>query len=175
MSELSAAGEEIPSELDAKDKSLRTKKVRILNDIIFQAMADLTFFFEAIASHQELQEILDFDIKDLLGVRYIGSSEYGFMFVKLLRSILIVKDAQSNQTPTDMRDDFRLKLNNIMQGIVLDKVRPFLPNAFKNSTAEHVVWDDLARAWGWTQMLATNREYGDPHRTFDFNSSKLLE
>jgi hypothetical protein len=174
MSELDAAGKEVPAELDARDKSLRTRKVRILDNIIFQAMANLTFFFEAIASHPELQETLDFDIKDLLGVRYTGSRDYGFMFVKLLRSILIVKDVQLKQTPIGMRDDFRLNLNNIMHGIVLDKVMPFLPNAL-NSTAEHAVLNDLSRAWGWTQMLATSKEYGDPHRTFDFNSSKLLE
>jgi hypothetical protein len=41
--------------------------------------------------------------------------------------------------------------------------------------AEHIVWDDLARAWAWTAMLAINKEYGDPNRTFNFYTANLLK
>ena len=84
MDRLDVTGKEFTPKINARDKSLRTKKVRILNDIIFQAMADLTFFFKAISLHLELQEILDSDIKDLLGIRHKSSHEYGFMILDLL-------------------------------------------------------------------------------------------
>ena len=64
-----AEGSEFSDEINSQNRSLRVKKVRILNDIVFTAMADLTFFFEAITLHPELQVLLDNDIKDLLGVR----------------------------------------------------------------------------------------------------------
>jgi hypothetical protein len=74
------------------------------------------------------------------------------------------------------RDDFRLKLAHILQGVVLDKVNPFLPNVFENFKSQHIVWDDLARAWAWTEMLAYHVEdgRGDPHRSFAFDTSNLL-
>src|SRR5919106_2957499 len=161
MDRIDAAGEEIPREIYASNKSLNTKKVRILNGIIFQAMADLTFFFETIALHPKLQEIFDLDIKDLLGVRHDSSQEYGFMILKLLRSILMVEDVQKDYK----RDDFRLSLNYKILGIVMDKAKPFLPFVFNNVHAEHAVWDDLGKAWAWTRMLAINKEFREPHRT----------
>ena len=119
MDRLDVTGKDFTPKINARDKSLRTKKVRILNDIIFQAMADLTFFFKAISLHLELQEILDSDIKDLLGIRHKSSHEYGFMILDVLRSILKVKDGQKEGSIK--RDDFRLSLNYKIQGIVLDK------------------------------------------------------
>jgi hypothetical protein len=66
-------------------------------------MADLTFFFEAIALHPELQEIFENDIKNLLGVRHSGSQEYGFMFINLIRSIMIIRDTDSS-SPGNVQD-----------------------------------------------------------------------
>jgi hypothetical protein len=55
-------------------------------------------------------------------------------------------------------------------------MKPILPKVFKNSRAEHIVFEDLARAWAWTEMLAypVEEEYGEPHRFFNFDTSKLL-
>ena len=55
MEEKITAEEEFSADMNTQDKSLRTKKTRILNEIVFPAMADLVFFFEAIASHEDLQ------------------------------------------------------------------------------------------------------------------------
>ena len=134
-------------------------------------MADLTFFFNTVALHLELQKIFDLDIKDLLGVRYKGSQEYGSMILDLLRSILVVEDVQKDYK----RDDFRLSLNYKILGIVMDKAKPFLPLVFNNVHAEHAVWDDLGKAWAWARMLAINKEFGEPHRTFDLSNSGLLK
>ena len=56
MDVLDAAGEEFSPEINANDRSLRTLKTRILDQIIFPAMADLTYFFEVIAEHSELRK-----------------------------------------------------------------------------------------------------------------------
>jgi hypothetical protein len=134
-------------------------------------VTDLNFFFKAVALHPELQKIMDYDIKDLLGVRHSRPQEYGFMISALLRSILISKDGQKNTN----RDDFRLRLNSEIQGIVIEKVTPFLSSVFNNVHAEHGVRDDLVKAWAWTRMVATDKEFGDPRRTFDLSDSQLLK
>lgn len=177
MNEIDAAGEQFSVKIDAQDRSLRTRKVRILNDIIFQAMADLTFFFETISVYPELQVVFDNDVKDLLGVRRNSVQEYGFMFLNLLRSILILRDMESKERPRNKQDDFRIKLNHILQGIVFDKVRPSLIDVFKLQEAQIAVKDDFRRAWAWTGTLASNIDEKEdvPHRTFEFDINELLK
>jgi hypothetical protein len=181
MEKIDAAGDEFSNEINSQDKSLRTKKVRILNDIVFQAMADLTFFFNSIALHSELQSSFDNDIKDLLGVRRENLQgkppEYGFMLLSLLRSILIIRDIEYKERPRNKQDDFRLKLNHILQGIVFDKVRPSLIDIFKLQEAQIAVKDDFHRVWAWTGTLASNidDEQITPRRTFDFDVNELLK
>src|ERR1044072_1413522 len=45
------------------------KKVRILNNHIFRAMANLIYFFEFLNKHQELDGLFDTDVEDLFGFR----------------------------------------------------------------------------------------------------------
>src|SRR5688500_1483707 len=84
MNEVDAAGEKFSDMIDDQNRSLRTRKVRVLNDIVFQAMADLTFFFQTISVYPELQVVFDNDVKDLLGIRRNTVQEYGFIFHSLL-------------------------------------------------------------------------------------------
>ena len=78
----------LPEE-EKSDVSLRTDKNRILNNIIFPSMSNLTYFFQFIASNSELQEIFDDDIKDLLGLRRENKKmKEGYMFENLLTGML---------------------------------------------------------------------------------------
>jgi hypothetical protein len=190
MDKMDAAGEDFSPEINAQDRSLRTKKVRVLDDIIFQAMADLTFFFESIAAHPELLVIFDSDIKELLGVRHEGSQEYGFMLRRLLRSILIIEEerdiggvrdigkVRDKDRLNDKQDDYRLRLNHILQGIVFDKARPYIVDTFDLREVQHVLKEDFSRAWGWTGTLSygiDERNEGTPRRTFQYDFNKLLK
>ena len=175
-----AEGSEFSDEINSQNRSLRVKKVPILNDIVFTAMADLTFFFEAITLHPELQVLLDNDIKDLLGVRRSSLQEYGFMLRRLLRSILITPNEESEAEDSEVKihdKDFRLKLNHVIQEIVCDKTKPYLFDVFKTYKAENNVWNDFHKTWGWTGMLAynVNEEEEEPHRTFEFDTVELLK
>lgn len=62
-------GEEIPKEIEKEKAALSTQKTRILDDKIFQAIADIAFFFNVIGTHPEIQHEFDDDIQELLGVR----------------------------------------------------------------------------------------------------------
>ena len=183
MDMIDAAGEVFSAEINAQDRSLRTKKVRVLDDIIFQAMADLTFFFESIVAHSELRVVFDSDIKELLGVRREGSQEYGYMLRRLLRSILIIEEVRDIGEVRDRdrlhnkQNDYRLRLNHILQGIVFDKMRPYIVDTFHLYEAQHILKDDFRRAWGWTGTLSygiEERNEGTPHRTFQYDFNELL-
>jgi hypothetical protein len=63
-------GEKLSDKDQMEDHRLRIKKVRLLNNIIFPAMANLTYFFECVANHPELQSIFEDDLKDLFGIRH---------------------------------------------------------------------------------------------------------
>ena len=185
MDKIYAAGEEIPPEIFGSDRGLRTTKVRILNDIVFQAMADLTFFFECIKEHQELRNIFDNDVQDLLGLRRNTSESQraGYMFSRLIRSILITDEKIGLKKVGIRRSkdvkDYRLILTDLLQQSVQDKVRGTLSDAIWTPEARKNVLDDFGRVRGWTIDLKhgadqnmTNRI---PHRIFGFGSGELLK
>ena len=100
------AGEKrIPKKLSKEAVRLGTQKNRMLNDILFQAMADITFFFSIVNFYPEIQKIFDDDIKEILGVKRVNpkNTPYGFMFIALVAGMLL------NQFKTGK--DFRLRLN----------------------------------------------------------------
>lgn len=182
MDQIDAAGEEIPNEIYASNKSLSTKKVRILNGIIFQAMADLTYFFGCIAEHPELRDIFDSDIKDLLGLRYNPrkSQRPGYVFSRLIRSILILdKKLEFDQEDVkrkrgDELNDYRLILTDLLQQAVQDKIQRPLSNVMNAQEAINNVSNDFSRVRGWTIMVKhrVDQDIANevPHRTFDFGT-----
>ena len=186
MDEMDAAGEEIPPEIFTRDKSLRTKKLRILDDIVFQAMADLTFFFECIAEHPELNDLFDNDIQDLLGLRRNTPElqRSGYMFSRLIRSILIA-DKKIEFKQGDIRrskeevNGYRLILTDLLQQSIHDKVEGPLLYVIRTPEARKNVLNDFDTVRGWTIMLKHSIDEDlvkeIPHRTFDFGSGELLK
>jgi hypothetical protein len=187
------AGRESPEDDKGKrDPNLDRMKVHYL-DNIFKAMADLSFFFEAIARHPELEKVYEDDFIDLLGIRRKKPSGKpqplcGFMFYNLLSNILKV-----GGSPFERREfvkDLRLILNHRAEEIVRKKVARSLPSGqySKDRMLEVVsneanvyglILGDFDRALCWTGMLASNLDKSQdveekPRRTFDFDTDKLL-
>ena len=134
---------------------LDKEKVAVLDKHIFPAMATITFFFKCVADYPEIREVFEDDIKDLLGVRRQKPQEqdYGFIFFKLLYSVLLIGQGVYDKTRTPDKD-FRLRLNQLLQETVWAKVDASLTNVFKNASAQRVVSDDFHKTWAWTCMLA---------------------
>jgi hypothetical protein len=75
-------------------------------------------------------------------------------------------------------NDFRLRLNHILQDVVFDKAKPYLLDALKTEKAEEVVSTDFHKTWAWTGMLAYktfDNEEDKPDRIFKFNTEGLLK
>lgn len=145
------------------NKNLPRMKIHYLDKHIFQAMANLMFFFQTIAEHKELQEVYEEDIKDLLGIRRANPNElpYGFVFVELISVILSLRTREYKYLIEDEMDtskikkDYTLKLTYKLQEIIFDKIQKYLTDVFDNLEAQKAVADDLSRVLGWVGMLAS--------------------
>jgi hypothetical protein len=101
-----------------KNENLNRMKFHYL-DSLFQAMADLKFFFEVIAKQPQLERYYGDDIMDLLGIRRKepsnGKTEpCGFVFYDLLSAILKVGEFSSNrnkgmQAKVEVRPEDKVK------------------------------------------------------------------
>jgi cellulose biosynthesis protein BcsQ len=153
------AGKKLPPEIDSQKKSSNVMKAEILKKYIFPAMANLDFFFGAIAEYPKFQEIFEDDIKDLLGIRRYdpGKTDYGYMLQSLLASILIVGNEEyDNKTYLEHRGlEFRLKLLHKLQQLIWLKYFPYIPKMFSdNPEVQKIIASDFNRIFGWTGLLA---------------------
>ena len=176
-------------------------KVHYLDKHIFQAMANLTFFFQAIAKHPELQELYEDDIKDLLGIRRNDPNEleYGFMFVNLISAIMsTTRKYVKKGDRFEPKKDYTLKLTYRLQEMVQLILEENLRELFDNPNSQRAVETDISRVLGWVGMLAsgvpdehdivrtekyetsikyiyeTSTKVNRPDRTFEFDTTKLL-
>jgi hypothetical protein len=152
------AGKKLPPDIDSQSRRINGKKVEILNEYIFPAMVNLTFFFEAIAEYPKFQDVFEGDIKDLLGIRRDPSKyEYGHMLQRLLRSILITGNEEyDNKAYLDHKEvEFRFKLLDNLQQLIWYKYYPYISKIFKyNPQLQHTVASDFSRVLGYTGSLA---------------------
>ena len=144
MIKIRAAGRKLPLKLKKQNRVLSNTKVTILDEIVFPAMANLIYFFKMVSEHPELQEKFEDDIKDLLGVRRnnpeIGN--YGHVFSNLIAFILMV---EINGKPLK-KDDFRLRLIQILQEIVILGFEQTLPDILKDMERFHMMLGDLSKS-----------------------------
>lgn len=143
----------------------RVHKTRTLNNIIFPAMANLTFFFEQVSKHPELQESLDDDIQELL----LGSKDDGpVIFRRLLDGILMWNPKQISKKDQQHYQDlnFRAELFYTMLLITLLRVPSILKTQIPIQVINPIASQDLGRALAWTEILRS--------RSPDFDNSASL-
>ena len=156
--------------------NLKKRKTDVL-DKIFTSMANLIFFFECIAESDELRSIFENDVLDLLGLRRNSPESHraGYIFSRLIKSILLTGKIPDGEDAID----FRLLLIDLLQQTLIEKVSISLPDVINREPgAKKNVLDDFDPACAWTRMVRNmvdrNALNGNPHRTFDFNTSRLL-
>src|SRR5215217_7927190 len=145
--------ESIPEDLSDKNrrkiKNLDRMKVHILNKHIFQAMANLTFFFEYIAENSEFQEVFEDNLKELLfgskksdNTRSVNKSLFVNksqpIFARLIEAALAWNERKDP-------NNFRLALIYILQNIIFQKINNFALTEFGDAFANNVVQIDMGR------------------------------
>jgi hypothetical protein len=151
-----------------RKRYLDKEKVLILDKYIFPSMANLTFFFRSISKHHELKEIFDNDIKDLLGINRKDpkKDKFGFIFFELVSSILLIEEETHSEDAANKDDfplhyqlarkgknDFRLRLNHLLQDIVKNKTVD-VDLAGVSNAEKRIVQDDFNRVRLWTRIIA---------------------
>jgi hypothetical protein len=113
---------------------------------IFQSMADLTFFFNAISTYPDLYNEFDDEIKDLLGIKRVNprGDNYAFMFMSLVAGMISVNRID---------DDFRLRLTQRLQDLIWFKISGLKILDTPRSTG--MIFDDIGRAQAWIEMVAS--------------------
>jgi uncharacterized protein YoaH (UPF0181 family) len=117
-------------------------------------------------------------------------TNYAFVFVTLVHAMISTYEYQEN--------DFRIRLVHELQKRVWTKFQELSARIFSSGHAFKAVNQDIERALGWTELIASkiNDEYTldelrvnggfridkdkikygpKPHRTFDFKTRELIE
>ena len=114
---------------------MRNEKKEILNDFVFPSMANILFFFEALAEDEDfntesknkknfhLREVFRDDIKELLGIKRLNpkSGNYAFVFTSLLHSIY--KSYYPRTSDKIDTHDYTIRLLKIQKDLTLSQLR----------------------------------------------------
>jgi len=154
-------GKDLSDEDLKRYDAIRNDKKRILENVIFPAMANLIFFFESIDQEPVLWETFKDDVEELLGIKRNGPSvdNYGKFFISLFRSIL-------GTNSTYNKEDFRLALMHQALKIINTRMMiKILPARYQNVTgSDYIIQNigqDMFRALSWTQNFSS--EVKDPY------------
>jgi hypothetical protein len=139
--------------IDTRLRTLKNMKMKILNEIIFPSMANLTFFFEAISLSSPLQADFGDAVRDLLGIKRQEPNfdNYAFMFVRLVSAMLSVTGPPSPDY--EKTSDFTLRLIHILQMMIKNKLE--LIELFRTPGAMNRVFEDISRAAAWTELISS--------------------
>jgi hypothetical protein len=132
------AGEKLSKKLYKEIKASGARKTEILDDIIFQSMANLIYFFQAIYESPQLNELFEKDVIELLDPRRVredinlvngrmNSSGLAFRqnnFARLVLTALTIPNAKMKKKGP--LTDFRIALLYQLQSIIRDKVEDIL-------------------------------------------------
>jgi hypothetical protein len=152
---------EIQEELEGIEGKLRTlknTKTKVLDEIIFPSMANLTFFFDAISKDPELERTFNSDISQLLGIRRLHPRpwNYAFVFVKLIHGMISTTDDYK-------QNDFRIRLIHELQKLIRTKFQTLSLTTFPigQFSAFKIVNQDIDRVLAWMEMISSkiNDEY----------------
>ena len=168
-------GEELSDEDKKKIRESDRMKVYILDTILFPSIANLIYFFEALASSKRLAEAFDDEVMELLdpgrakqaaefsanNMRFSGMQFRRNNLARLMIAILSIHDDKS-KTKMPLTD-FRLSLMYQLQIIIGDMVDHLIAREFSFGNQ---IWrsaiDDYGRMKGWLALLARSSKEPNP-------------
>lgn len=160
------------------ERRLRVKKTRILDGIIFPSMINLTFFFECIANHKELQVLFEDDLKDLFGIKRNNPIEKNYAYVLdiLIKSILKWDLNAKESSKPDIKN-FRLVFYKLLLEKVFLGFKNFQHIIFKSQEMHELISNDFRRTLAWTSSFSSmiEDEYllGLNVKEYEYLSKKL--
>lgn len=129
-----------------EENNVRRMKNYYLNNLVFPAMANLTFFFEAVSEYPELRDEFESQILDLLGVRRTNPkiSRYGFVFETLVACMMFIQSKEG---------DFTVKFVHILERLISSKVQGL--DILETLDASVRIIKEIDSPKAWTELLAS--------------------
>lgn len=145
--------------IKANDK----KKVKILNNHIFRSMANLIYFFEFVADHEQLKRIFDNDVEELLGFKglYVRGREKDEKFLVFERLI----GAMIGYTNKNTRLQLIKAISRWATKSLLDLAKEIDPEL-----GTKIIHHDLDRTEFWAKYCTSEikQNTNNPHRKLGF-------
>lgn len=157
-------------------RELDRMKVHIIDNIIFPAMANLTYFFEAMAASTRMSIAFEDELAEILDARkskdaahFSGEMRFSSMqfrennFARLVMAMLSIPMKKYPQNGSV--DDFRIGLMYQMVNVVGDSVDRLLGQEYTMNRIWKSFWEDYSRMLGWIALLTRSlkdepKEYG---------------
>lgn len=148
-------GSEVDENIERLRKNLDTEKSRILDKIIFPAMADLTYFLECISENDYLQVLFENDLKELFGIKRDPiENNRAFMFEALIVS-LITWDPNAKESIKKDIKNFRLIFYDLLLKIIYYRSQEIVRSLFDSNDILKIALHDIGRAMAWTSTFGS--------------------
>jgi hypothetical protein len=149
--------------LEAEKNSIDTEKVRILNVIIFPAMANLTVLLEQMREHPYISEVFEDDVKELF-LQASSNKPGSTIFHRFIEACVCRWERGNRQEQfAALTPSFRAILGEYMQRAILEMMSEMVPLRFQGSRfPEEVIISDMSRPVAWLKYFAAeaNRNLG---------------
>ncbi len=175
-------GAELSEEEKKKIRELSRMKVYVLRSILFPSMANLIYFFEALASSPRLSDAFHDEVEELLDPRRakqaaeqsindirMSSLRFGRNnLARLVMAILVTHEKEGK--PKLPITDFRLGLMYQLQNVIGDMMDRVLEYEYSSSQIWKSAIEDYGRMKGWVALLARSAEINnsEPDRKMGF-------
>ena len=162
---LTKEGEGLSSEDEKRLRNLDKKKIDYIDNTIFPAMANLTYFFEAMASSDRLANAFEDELEEILdprkskdsakfsgnSMRMSSGSFRRNNLARLLNAMLEIP--MKNYSDQQQVEDFRIGIMYQILNIIGDKMDILLSHEYSSNQVWKSFWDDYQRMLGWLALL----------------------
>ncbi len=166
---LTKDGEELSSKDKKKLRESDRMKVYILDNLVFPAMSNLTYFFEAMSASTKLSNAFEDELKEILDPRKSKSasqlsdgmrmSSIQFRRNNMSRLVEAMLDIpMKNYTVGKPVGDFRIGLMYQIFNIIGDKMDRLISHEYSMNQIWKSFWEDYQRMQGWLALLVRTSE-----------------
>lgn len=161
------AAEEVKSKLQKKKDAIDVEKTRVLNSIIFPAMANLTVLLEQMREHPNISKVFEDDIKELF-LQASGNKPGWTIFHRFVEACVCKWNRSKQPKPEDsaaLGPDFRAILGEYMQRAVFEMMKEMMSLKFEDAYfREKIIVEDMTRPIVWSKYFAA-----EAHRNLNQN------
>ena len=161
---LKLVGKNLSKLEEERIRELDRMKVHIIDNIIFPSMANLTYFFEAMAASSRMSIAFEDELAEILDARkskdvahFSGGMRFSSMqfrennFARLVMAILNIPIKKYPENGSI--NDFRIGLMYQMANVVGDSVDRLLGQEYTMNQIWKSFWEDYSRMLGWIALL----------------------